>query len=457
METVPTSKGELALWRKALHIFLTFAPLVYLITLIVRYKVDIPVWDQWQFVPLLEKSFQGTLSLRDFWAQHNEHRLLFPRIIMLILARLSGWNISYELATNLLLAFGLFVALAYQTKSTLRSIGYVGTNWLIPITSLVVFSLVQLDNWLWGWQIQIFLNVLAVIVGIILLATPAFKWSRFLTALFLGVVATFSFANGLCYWPIGLLILFSVPNSKKTSVVLWTVAGLAVISLYFYNYHRPPHHPPLWAALEQPMKYVSYVFSYLGAFVANSGIIGAFIAGSFGLLAWGCMILLLIRRRFGLQALIPYVGFSLYSMFSALVTGIARAGFGSVQAITSRYTTISYLLWFSNVVFLYLLIVGSYPEKEISEKSALTRFASFSALAIMVFQIASSSIRTQSDFGIKYHYLSPARDALLAMDNSEGDDSILTRLCWSVDLVKKESHVLKKYHLSLFRNSIHSD
>jgi hypothetical protein len=67
-------------------------------------------------VPLLDKMYRGELAFPDLWAQHNEHRLLFPKIIMLVLARSTGWDIRYELALNLLLAIGIFAILAWQVK-----------------------------------------------------------------------------------------------------------------------------------------------------------------------------------------------------------------------------------------------------------------------------------------------------------------------------------------------------
>jgi len=367
---------------------------------------------------------------------------------MLTLAHISGWDISYELATNFVLALGIFVVLVCQIRITLRSIGHGRTNWLLPTTALIIFSLTQWENWLWGWQIQIFLNVLAATGGIVLLANPPFKWSRFLMALLLGLVATCSFANGICYWPIGLLILFLVSENKKTSMTLWAVAGLFIVSLYFYNYHKPSHHPSLWIAFERPLDCVKYAIKYLGAFVANSGTASAFVAGSLGLVNVCGTIWLLIRRRFKLPVLVPFIGLSLYAISSALITGMGRLGFESTQALSSRYRTISSLFWFSNVVLLYLL-VGNNQARTKRSKSYIW----LSILATIISLTVASSFHARANFDRKYHTLAPARNALMTIDNTENNDELLTRLCWSADLVKKESLLLKKYRLSVFRDS----
>jgi len=120
-------------------------PIVCLIASVAIYKVDVPHWDQWCLVPYLDKYFSGTLTLRDLWAQHNEHRLLFPRIIMILLAAYTGWNISYELAVNILLAVGIFGTLAYYIKKLETQIDNFSAALAIPIVSVVVFSLSQ-----WG-------------------------------------------------------------------------------------------------------------------------------------------------------------------------------------------------------------------------------------------------------------------------------------------------------------------
>ena len=42
------------------------------------FAVNIPFMDDWQFVPLLEKAKNGTLTFQELWAPHDEHRLFLP-------------------------------------------------------------------------------------------------------------------------------------------------------------------------------------------------------------------------------------------------------------------------------------------------------------------------------------------------------------------------------------------
>ena len=77
---------------------LILAPPLLIGLLIFRDGVDVPVMDEWDgTAPLFEKMADGSLGFGDFFAQHNEHRIFFPRLIFFTLGRLTHWNIRAEL------------------------------------------------------------------------------------------------------------------------------------------------------------------------------------------------------------------------------------------------------------------------------------------------------------------------------------------------------------------------
>ena len=98
-------------------------PAIYLALMIAQYGVNVPDQDQWDgSIPVVKKYFEGTLGVRDLWAQHNEHRILFPRLITLAVARFSHWNIRAEMAVSVVLAVGIFALLAWQLSRTGRRV-----------------------------------------------------------------------------------------------------------------------------------------------------------------------------------------------------------------------------------------------------------------------------------------------------------------------------------------------
>ena len=77
---------------------LILAPPLLIGLLVFKNGVDFPVLDEWDgTAPLFEKMADGTLGVADFFAQHNEHRIFFPRLIFFTLGRLTHWNIRAEL------------------------------------------------------------------------------------------------------------------------------------------------------------------------------------------------------------------------------------------------------------------------------------------------------------------------------------------------------------------------
>ena len=79
----------------ALAVSLATIPGGLLLILILKYGVDIPYWDEWQYVSFFEKFSQGTLTLSDLFAQQNEYRQFFPNLIFVGLGWLTQWNKTY--------------------------------------------------------------------------------------------------------------------------------------------------------------------------------------------------------------------------------------------------------------------------------------------------------------------------------------------------------------------------
>jgi hypothetical protein len=437
-------------------LLLSLAPPLVTLTLVLIYGVNIPIGDQWDFVPLLKKSFSGGLTFYDFWIQHNEHRLIFPRLIMLGLAKLTGWNIIYELMVNIVLAVTTYILLAAQIASSRRVLKIQGVNWIVPAISITVFSLSQWENWLWGWQLQIFLNVLAVVAGIMALSAADFKWSRFALAILLGIIAAYSFANGMIYWIVGLAIisLLQIKRSQKlAALTVWLALSALIACSYLYGYHKPGHHPQLYTPFSRPLEFAEYFFMYLG----NPIRIHALFAGIFGsaiiiFLVW----YMLRRRQISIQVLLPYLSMAAYAVGSALITAMSRVGFGTGQSLSSRYITISNLFWICILCLFYLSIAGRNNSAEPRQKKG-SRFrpACKTTLVIVMIAVVLNSLAGYPLFRSSCADRQYARDTLLEIvrsRNSAESPCVVLKYLYTPepDKVLRESKILYQHHLSLF-------
>jgi hypothetical protein len=436
---------------RGLPLLLAPIPFICLVSLVVKYRVDVPYWDQWLLVPYLQRAYEGHLAPRDFLTLHAEHRPVFPRPIMLLLARATGWSISYELALNLLLALGIFAVLAWQIGISRRLVGARGSNWALPVASLVVFSPNQWENWLWGWQIALFLNLLAVVAGVALLARAVRRWWYLPAAMVLGIVASFSFACGLIYWVAALPAVVARPpeerHSARRSLVAWLLVAAAVLAVYLYHYHTPSSHPSVRLFLTRPHELAAYVLAYLGSPVSARYSLYAGLAGLAALLATAWR----LRRMQPAESrplLLPYVCLSLYAVLAGAMTGVGRMGFGVPQALSPRYITISNLLWISDLVLLSLLAgrhahAAGVPEPDRGLRRA--KAASAAGLAVIVLCSLESALQGVPFFAAEYHKRILARQELCTARD------VAPRSIYPPQQQQGEVAVLRRLHLSVFR------
>ena len=231
---------------------LSAVPIVLLALYIFYFGVEVPYWDEWELVPLLDtiESPGERLQFQDLWGQHNEHRIIFPKLTLLFLARVSDWSIMLEMYAGLILLVltMLGVWFIYRTRAN-RSL------WGLVPAAFVMFNLGQWENILWGWQVTIWLQMAGVVWAIYFLSRRSLRGT--LAAVLAAVVASYSFNSGLLIWPVGLLML-ALLRAGKRSFGIWSAAGIATFVLYYSDYAFPRNGYSITTTLVRPLKTVSY-------------------------------------------------------------------------------------------------------------------------------------------------------------------------------------------------------
>jgi hypothetical protein len=72
-------------------------PLVAYLWFVKELAVDVPIADQWVNVPVIKGSYIHFFDWGQMWAQHNENRIFFPNIAVLLLAHADHFDIRFEL------------------------------------------------------------------------------------------------------------------------------------------------------------------------------------------------------------------------------------------------------------------------------------------------------------------------------------------------------------------------
>ena len=334
-------------------ILLALSPAIFTLSLVARHGVDIPYADEWTFAPLLVKAHMHTLTFSDFFAQHNEHRYVFPKLLLVAFAYLARGNLRIEMLFSVFLcgltSLNLWLILRRSLSFTLEK-----RLLLLTLFNLVLFSPVQAENWTWGFQFVFFLVNYLLTSGVAIATSDLSIWKRFVLCLAIALVGTFSFGNGFVLWvtTFPLALISGERESLKRRfgwLAAWVTACAGTISLYFIHYVKPAHHPSL-AASGNPLDYFLYVAAFLGAHLsqaarAESIVVPVTIGALLLIIYFGGMAFAFLRGTpLLLRQVRPWLGIGGFAVGSAFLAALTRIGFGINQGLDSRYTTFSLCL-----------------------------------------------------------------------------------------------------------------
>lgn len=391
-------------------------PLLFLILLLSNYAINVPFWDQWELPLILEKSAEGNLRFSDFYAQHNEHRLLFPRLIMFVLAKATHWNTYYEIGFSVILAAISFAFLYKILSKTFTRYRYLVSSALM--ISLLFFSPLQWENWLWGWQIQWFMNVLAVIIVIWALTTWQItsQLKKTLVAAAAALVATYSLGSGFVIWFIAIPV-FILNKELRKYTPLWGLLAILSIASHYIGYVDPAYHPSKSIFLHQPVQFIHYFVVYIARPIVFDYLLSPKIAG---ILFAGIIIvagyLLKTHRKVYTRELLPWLCFGLYGAMAAASTGVSRLGLGVEQAYSNRYVTLSNFFIMAVIVGLFKVYELT-PNRELPQK--VIRILSVVMLSMGVLLILLNYVKGIQQMQQQHRHLVKVRQCALTAKNVE--------------------------------------
>jgi hypothetical protein len=326
------------------------------IWLVVRSYSPAIYWDQWQVIDLLMRA-QGHPTLRNLWEQHNEHRILIGRLFCFADVIFFGGK-SVSLLVQIMLVQALHLALLLFLVRRYLEVGRSVSLSLAGLFAYCMFSPIQMENFVWGFQIGFVIAALASSATFALAVLHSGARERtigpkllFAAALCCAFVSEASLANGLLVWPFLFLLAVSLrfPRIEKWIVVL---TGSVAIAAYMVGYRSPGYLSNPLSSLKHPLAVLKYVITYL-AFSWDSNVPNPSnwptVSESLTLLAMLIVIIGGIRRlRHGAwQA--PFETFLLINMLfvlaTATVTALGRITLGYSQATSGRYQTYALIFW----------------------------------------------------------------------------------------------------------------
>lgn len=408
------------------------------------FGVDVVRNDQWGIVDLFDKLSSGTLSISDLFSQHNEHRILFPRIVMLSLGTATEYSNVAEMYLVQACFWITLVCLLLAFRSTIKSKFALFPLFMVPV-SFLVFSLRQYENMLEGFQLTfVFAQTFGVLTLYLLYVSRREIPGKgaFLAALASGTVASFSTAQGLLVWPAGLLQLLISPGgkpTKKRSIAIWGLVGLVEWIAYFWDYVEPAHppgYPPFDYLLEYPAVGVESFLTLLGSslFWQQSY---AF-AGGLLLAGLAVISLLLTRKSVGEYSFWIALLFFSFLVLSFIVLG--RFGLGAEQMLQSRYASFSILIGVS----LYAILVKLALERKSRVAVSLSGIL-LTSMLLSVFLSYPEGVEAG-----RRQEASREKLASVLLDYESQPDESLRKLYPDPELVRDKAPVLERLGYNVF-------
>jgi len=376
-------------------------PALYLAYYIYTFGSALPVNDQWDVARFLISVKAGHLDLGQLFHFHNEHLIVIPRLLFAGLALLFTWDNRAECW----LTFG-FVVITFSLlcRGVLkgRERGEIAGLVALIVAAVFLFSTIQWQNWLWGFQLAWPIPVLALTAAI-----PSLSWSRAraITCMMIGtaaIIAVLSMGSGflvplilfailgarylhshdrhnlpwlilsgcLTAFAIGLFLANKPPGAGAIHFGISSLAGMAILLANpFLDYTRSvPESIPLF---------------FLTAYVSSLVLIVIFISFS---------VIGLRAKTFETPLFSTGFALAAWALLSVTTISLARANSGFEGLAQSRYVSYAVLL----PVGLLVMAVALLRRKDLAANSVrLCRAWIFLAIGLSALSLRHETSRLQ--------------------------------------------------------------
>jgi hypothetical protein len=334
---------------------------VWFVTLAIVGAVEsyspIPFWDMWSgYIGFFVNAGDGGWA--SWWKPHNEHRIVFSRLLFWLDLKFFHGTIAFLFVANLVLvalAAWLFVAMIRQAAP---APAHPAPGRIVGAAVVcLLFSWVQSENLGWGFQSAFFFAQLVPLFAFYLLyraqVAPTRRHRLFVAAAVAGVACLGTMANGVLVLPL-MVVLAVILKFDKTRIAILAVLAAAAALFYFSGVSPLRQRSGFEDVMANPLGLLHYTVLYLGSpfyYLSAGGRPAADLAGAFFLVGGACLFVrAFLRVRVAptepagvvASALLVFAG---YIVATAFITGYGRLILGVDQALSSRYTTAALMGW----------------------------------------------------------------------------------------------------------------
>lgn len=319
---------------RRLHVMLlVLLPAVLQAAIVARFGSRMFLWDEFVYVPAFQQIGEGKPWLHWLWQQHNEHRIVWTKLLFFAHAGISGWNPMVDMYVSALLT-GL---IAWGIWTLYRAAGSGHPAYFIPV-ALLLCSLAQYMNILYGLMTCHYFTVAGMIWAIVFLTRDT--RAGLVAAIACAFAAGVSCMSAMVIVPIGLVLLV-MTHQKPARWVVWMAAMLVLGLVYFYRYQSPPVPAVVWTSAGAIRQAADTFLVCLGSplsagDVLRSRALGVMTAGAGAVLCLGV-------RAFGTRHHAGLLALGAVGIGCAAAVAFGRSATGATVGLESKYVTYSTL------------------------------------------------------------------------------------------------------------------
>lgn len=225
--------------------------------------INIPIMDEWEFFN--PNQLTSVFSLNWLFAQHNEHRIVFVKLLGYCLYHINGWNV----VNNQIFSFFVYGVVCVEILWLIwKNSVHISHFFIVAAISPILFSTINWENHSQFFNIPFHLFVLFFIPACHLLLSQPTNWLRASLGGLCCLFTIFSFTSGVVCVIALMVVMVCLPQFRKRYKNWVALIPSLIAILAWFIYHRPPHNHPIEIF---PWK-LDFWRSFLGMFSGALGI-----------------------------------------------------------------------------------------------------------------------------------------------------------------------------------------
>jgi hypothetical protein len=407
---------RLSQWVRRHNTLLTVAaacvtPILYL-AFVLHYSVNSFEDDDWSVVPAVHAALHGQLTLQLLWSQHNESRLLIGNLVEVLF----GLADRLDLRSVIIFSAAVFIASYGELLVLVRRYFHERLTPLpVLVIGLVWFSLADIQNALWAFQVSWYLTVCFFLLMLCALLVPeSLRKLWFAVAVVAAIAASLSTVQGFLCWPVGLIFLLWQRQSRRTQpVVIWLGAMLVSVAVYLNGYSFNAGNTcaiqsscTIGAEFHHPITSLGFFFALLGSVIPGeaTGVLVYKVSDParfvmLGVVLFAAAIFILVqswryrasKERLPLPALMI-----VFSLLYDLTITSGRSGLGAAGAVNDNRFVMANLVLLTGIVIYGLVRI---PRRLVPSRRDQHLFWTYLGICALALFLAVQ-VTTATRFGI---------------------------------------------------------